>query len=265
MKLAFLGAGKMATAICRGLIVKQVFKANEIVASDVSAEARARFSDITGIACYDNNMDILQASETAVLALKPQVAHDALNSLRGLFENKLLISIAAGLSISKLCDWIGSERVIRVMPNTPVTISMGASAYACSSTVSACDKKLVKTIFESVGIAVETDEKKLDAVTGLSGSGPAYVFEFIQAMLDGAISVGLNPTVSLDLVLQTIIGAAQMIQLNMGSPDELRDAVTSPGGTTQAGLEVLKAGNFRHLIVNVIQEATRRSIELGRE
>ena len=255
----------MATAICRGLLEKQVFKTDEIIASDVSHDARRMFSDTTGIVCYDDNMKALQSSPTVVLALKPQVARQALTPLYGKFQDKFLISIAAGLSICKLGEWIGSERIARVMPNTPVMVSMGASVYACSATVCASDKKLVRKIFESVGITAEMSEDKLDAVTGLSGSGPAYVFEFIQALLDGAAAVGLDPQISMDLVLQTIMGATQMVQLKMGTPNELRDAVTSPGGTTQAGLSVLKGTNFRHVIVQVIQEATRRSIELGRD
>ena len=263
MKLSFIGAGKMATAICRGLIEKGVFKPDEIIASDPSPEARAQFSKETGVACCNKNIKSLQCSQAVVLAVKPQIAHEVLSPLCGLLENKLLISIAAGLPISQIQDWCGSNRIIRVMPNTPAMVNMGATVYACSLGVKSADKVLIKKIFESVGIVFEMTEDKLDAVTGLSGSGPAYVFEFIQALLDSAAVVGLDSKISLELVLQTISGATQMVRLKMGSPEKLRDAVTSPGGTTQTGLNVLEAGNFRQVIVNAVEKATQRSIELG--
>ena len=263
MKLSFLGAGKMATAICCGLLKNNVFKPNDIIASDVSETGRQLFSEMTGVFCSENNLNVVQDSEAVILAVKPQIAPDVLIPLNGEFQNKLLISIAAGLSIKKLCEWIGSRRIIRVMPNTPVMVGMGVSVYACSPDVTGQDKELVKKIFDSVGIVKEMGENKLDAVTGLSGSGPAYIYELIQAMVDAGIGVGLDSESSLDLILQTIAGATQMVRLKMGSPEELRDSVTSPGGTTEAGLKVLQEADFRGLIDNVIKEATRRSTELG--
>ena len=264
-KLSFIGAGKMTTAICHGLLSKHVYKPDEIVASDISDAARKNLTQITGIACTNDNNEVIRFSNTVVLAVKPQIAGEVLTPLKNLFQDRLLISIAAGLSLARLSAWTGSERIIRVMPNTPVRVCQGASVYACSPVVTAADKHLVRTIFESVGIAMEMAEDKLDAVTALSGSGPAYVFEFIQALLDGADKVGLDARASLDLILQTISGATAMVRENLGSPEELRDAVTSPGGTTQAGLNVLKIDNFRALIANAVGAATQRSIELGRE
>ena len=264
MKLSFIGAGKMATAICRGLLDNGVFQLDEIVSSDISLPARKRFLEITKIVCINSNIDAVQNSEIVVLAIKPQVAQAVLTPLNGLFQDKLLISIAAGLSIKKLCEWTGSTRVVRVMPNTPVMVGMGTSVFACSSSVTSKDKNVVKSIFSSVGIVTEMKEQNLDAVTGLSGSGPAYVYEFIQAMVDAAAAIGLEPNISLDLILQTISGATEMVRSKIGSPDELRDAVTSPGGTTEAGLIVLRNAGFRNLINEVVKAATSRSIELGR-
>ena len=265
MKLSFLGAGKMATAICRGLLNRNVFEKNDILASDVSSPARKMFLENTGVVCTDDNVDVVRRSDVVILAVKPQIAYDVLSPLHTLFHDKLLISIAAGLSINKLSDWIGSNRIIRVMPNTPVMVGIGASVYACSSQVAADDRHLVRRIFDSVGIVKEMAEDCLDAVTGLSGSGPAYVYELIQAMTEAAVSVGLSAQDALDLVLQTISGATEMVRSKIGSPDELRDAVTSPGGTTEAGLAVLEKAKFRNLIRCVIKEATRRSVELGSE
>ena len=149
------------------------------------------------------------------------------------------------------------------MPNTPALVSKGAAVYACSGGVTADDRALVERIFGAVGIVMEMDESKLDAVTGLSGSGPAYVFEMIQAMVDGAEVVGLAPEAALALTVETVAGAAEMVARKMGTPDELRTAVTSPGGTTAAGLAVLEDAEFRDIIKRVIQAASERSAELG--
>jgi len=265
MKLTFIGAGKMATALAGGLVKGGVFAVDDVTATDVVAGARAAFTDSTGIQTEAGNDTATAVADVVILAVKPQVAAEVLLPLHGAFDDKLFVSIAAGLSIEKLREWIGSDRVIRVMPNTPALVGQGAAVFACGDGVTADDRDLATRIFDAVGIVCEMDEDKLDAVTGLSGSGPAYVFEMIQAMVDGAVAAGLPADSALDLTVQTVAGAAEMVRQKMGTPDELRTAVTSPGGTTAAGLEVMNDVDFRAIMTQVIARATERSAELGAE
>jgi len=262
-KLAFIGAGKMATAIAGGLIKSHLYVTDEIVAAEPAELSQQSFFRSTGISCFYDNLKAVDSADVILLAVKPQIAEDVLTKLRGQFANKLLISIAAGLSIQKIVTWIDSDRVIRVMPNTPAMVGMGAAVYSCATGIEITDRTIVEDIFGSVGTVIQLEESKLDSVTALSGSGPAYVFEFIQAMVDGAVASGLDPETSLELFLQTVSGSAEMVRLKMGSPDQLRQAVTSPGGTTEAGLKVLHDANFRDLIKKVILNAKKRSLELG--
>lgn len=264
MSLAFLGAGKMATAIARGLVGEQVYAPAAIRAADPYAAARAAFTASVGAATSDDNAAVIADADTVVLAMKPQDAGAALAPLRGAFAGKLLISICAGLSIAKLSAWTGSDRIVRVMPNTPAMVNKGASVFACGGAVTAADREQTRRILGAIGIVMEMDESQLDAVTGLSGSGPAYVFEFIQALVDGAAGVGLDREQALALVVQTVAGAAEMLRQDLGTPDELRAAVTSKGGTTAAGLQVMADGNFRDLMARTVARATARSMELGR-
>lgn len=264
MKLAFLGAGKMATAIACGLLKQKVCTAAELCASDKVEAARAAFAAKTGALCLEDNTQALAGATAVILAVKPQDAAAALTAVPGQFQGKLLISIAAGLSLAKLSAWTGSDRVIRVMPNTPAMVNLGAAVYACAPGATAADRALAQRIFSAIGIAYELPETQLDAVTGVSGSGPAYVFEFVQALVDGAVAAGLPPELALDLVVQTVAGAAEMLRQKQGTPDELRQAVTSKGGTTEAGLKVLAEAQFRPLITRVIARATERSRELGK-
>jgi pyrroline-5-carboxylate reductase len=263
MKIAFIGAGKMATALASGIINGGVCGAGDVIATDVLGNARDMFSAATGAGTTDDNATAIRGADVVVLAVKPQVAESVVAPLKGAFSGKLLISIAAGLSLSKLCYWSDSDRVVRVMPNTPTMVGKGASAYATAAAVDDADRRTVDQILGAGGICYEVSEAHLDAVTGVSGSGPAYVFEFIQAMVDGAVDVGLDAGLAEALVVQTVAGAAEMVQQKKGTPDELRVAVTSPGGTTAAGLKVLEDADFRQLMADVIRRATERSVELG--
>jgi pyrroline-5-carboxylate reductase len=263
-QLVFLGAGKMATAIAAGLLEQRVFTAAGLLAADKIEAARVAFTAATGVRCVADNAAAVAGAEAVLLAIKPQDAPTALPPLADLLAGKLLISIAAGLSLAKLAGWARTERVIRVMPNTPDMVRMGAAVYACAPGATAADRALCQRIFSAVGIACEMPEAQLDAVTGVSGSGPAYVFEFVQAMVEGAVRAGLPADAALDLVVQTVAGAAEMLRQKRGTPDELRQAVTSKGGTTAAGLQVLADAHFRDLMATVIQRATERSRELGR-
>lgn len=265
-KLFFIGAGKMATAIAGGLIRSKVFQTSDIVAYDVSAEAAERFTAATGVSCMSGEIDeaALESSEAVLLAVKPQYLPDALNGLKSILESKLIVSIAAGISLSRLYDLTDSARIVRVMPNTPALIGNGCAVAACTAEVRPAEHELVKRIFEAVGSYNELDEKQLDAVTGLSGSGPAYVFEFIQALADGGVAEGLPRDLALELAARTVAGAAEMVSATKLHPAVLCDQVTSPGGTTIRGLEKLARGSFRGAVMSAVRAATARSQELGK-
>jgi pyrroline-5-carboxylate reductase len=177
----------------------------------------------------------------------------------------LLVSIAAGLPLSRLCSWFGHSRVIRTMPNTPLLVGYGATVFTCAEAVSDADREFVRRIFGALGTVHEMPETAMDAVTALSGSGPAYMFEMVQALVDAGAAVGLEAEAAFELVTQTMAGAAAMLKRGMGTPEELRIAVTSPGGTTAAGLGVLQAAGFRELLQQTVRAARDRSIELGRD
>lgn len=263
MRIGFLGAGKMATAMAGGLLQKGVCTTDELVASDVLSRAQAAFSEATGCQTIDNNEQLVQQSDVVILAVKPQLTESVLDPLNGHFGHALVVSIAAGLPLRALIEWCQTNRVVRVMPNTPALVGMGASAFTCARGVHDDDREAIAKILGAIGIAYEVPEPAIDAVTGLSGSGPAYVFEFIQAMIDGGVDVGLSPDVATELTLQTLSGATEMVRQKLGTPEELRRAVTSPNGTTAAGLEVLHEGDLNGLMRRVIKRAKERSIELG--
>lgn len=264
MKLLLVGAGKMATAIGRGLVEKRVLSATDLLAADVSPAARQAFAAATGAVCAESALPLAPSADVLVLAVKPQVARDAALSLAAAGGGKLVISICAGLTVATLGSWFGHNRIIRVMPNTPLMVGKGASVFACGAGVNDADRKIAENIFGTLGVVCELPEEKIDAVTALSGSGPAYVFEMIQGLVEAGVAAGLPAGVALDLTAQTVAGAAEMVQRKLGTPDELRVAVTSPGGTTAAGLAEFAKADFRGLLKKVVLAARDRSLELGR-
>ncbi|HAR65536.1 MAG TPA: pyrroline-5-carboxylate reductase [Lentisphaeria bacterium] len=263
MKITFIGAGKMATAMAGGIVERGVCAPADIIGTDVLPRARQAFSDATGCQTMEENHAAIAEADVIILAVKPQVAQMVLAPLNGHFHHALVVSIAAGLTLRSLIEWCQTNRVVRVMPNTPALVGLGASAYACADGVKQADREAVEQILGAIGVVACMDEVHLDAVTGLSGSGPAYVFEFIQAMIDGGVAMGLDAESAKTLTVQTLAGAAEMVSRGLGTPDELRKAVTSPNGTTAAGLEVLAEGDLRGLMAHVIKRATERSLELG--
>jgi len=263
MKILFIGAGKMATALAAGIVKHNIHPASELLAVDVFAPAREAFTKTTGIQCVENAADYVQKAETILLAVKPQVAPEAVAALPPLREGTLVISICAGIPLAKLSAWFHTEKIIRVMPNTPLMVGKGASCFALGAQADAACAKIAETILGSLGIARQVTEDQLDAVTALSGSGPAYFFEMVKALADAGVHAGLSPELSLELTVQTLAGSAEMLCRKLGTPDELRDAVTSKKGTTAAGLDVMAAANFRKLMDDVVDAARRRSIELG--
>ncbi len=264
MKLAFLGAGKMATAIAAGIVRKGILPAGDLCACDVSPEARAQFTARTGVACTDLDPAIYADADAILLAVKPQKAAEALAMLPKLKPDCLVVSIMAGVTLTRLAGWLGTEKLIRTMPNTPLMVGSGATGFACGAAATAEDAAFVRQVFGALGFVGEVPEESLNAVTALSGSGPAYVFEMIQALADAGVAVGLPADLALGLTVQTVAGAAEMLRQGLGTPDELRIAVTSPGGTTAAGLAVMADGEFRELMRRVVLAARDRGIELGK-
>jgi len=262
-KVFFLGAGKMASALAGG-IVKQGYPVDKVTAVDVSAAAVESFHQTTGIkAVTDNGPALAAAADVIVLAVKPQYLEEALKPYYGKISDKLIVSIVAGKNIGTLCHLTGAERVVRVMPNTPALVGAGAAGFAVSPAVTNADKTAVNAMLSAVGLCREMSEKLIDAVTGLSGSGPAYVFEFIQALADGGVFCGLPRDTALQLAAQTVLGSAMMVLETGLHPTVLRDQVTSPAGTTGRGLQVLDAAGFHGLVVDAVHAATARSAELG--
>jgi len=256
----------MATALATGLIDAGFTTAKSLIASDVSDEARHRFGAETGGVTTIDNVEVVSRSEVIVLAVKPQHVDDVLQELRGhASDEKLFISIAAGVPLRALYEGLGSEcRLVRVMPNSPCLVGAGASAFACGEHASNTDAELVSALLSTVGIAIPVPESYIDAVTGLSGSGPAYGFQIIEALSDGGVKVGLPRDVATRLAAQTMLGAARMVLETGQHPGLLKDAVTSPGGTTIAGLHAMEQGGVRASLIDAVESATLRSVELGR-
>jgi pyrroline-5-carboxylate reductase len=267
MNLGFLGAGRMATALARGCVQAGLVPAGGVLASDPSEAARGRFEhDLVGARTTPENAAVLAGSDVVILAVKPQVMAGVLSSVRAAVKPRhLMISIAAGVTLARLAEALPpGTRLVRVMPNTPCLIGLGASCYSRGETATADDAALVERLLICVGKVYEVAEPLLDPVTGLSGSGPAFVYTMIEALAEGGAAMGLPPALALELAAQTAFGAASMLAATGLSPTELRDQVTSPGGTTLAGLEALRNAGGAAAFRAAVEAATKRSIELGK-
>lgn len=264
-RVGFIGAGQMATALARGLISAGFTSSDQIVASDVVPAAREHFVQETKASTVGSNAEVVAASQIVILAVKPQQMSGVLAELKGhVTSQHLVISIAAGVPLKTMVVGLGEQvRLVRVMPNTPCLVGASASGFAIGGAATKDDAVLVEQLLSAVGIAVSVDEKLLDAVTGLSGSGPAYVYQIIEALSDGGVRVGLPRDVATKLAAQTVMGAAKMVLETRQHPGVLKDAVTSPGGTTIAGLHALERGGLRSALMNAVESATNRSKELG--
>lgn len=260
--MAFLGAGRMATALAKGLL-GQGFERKRLSAFDVSNEASSAFFKATGVACGSSVDDVLKPADVVLLAVKPQNIEACLGAARNRLHDKLLVSIVAGVKVAALTKLSGCDRIVRAMPNTPALVGAGITAMASSTGMSSKDVELARSILGAVGEVLALPEHLLDAVTGLSGSGPAYVFDFIQGLVDGGVRSGLPRDAAFKLALQTVSGAAKLLADTGEHPAVLRDQVTSPGGTTASGLSVLERGSFRGLVSQAVYEAANRSRELG--
>jgi pyrroline-5-carboxylate reductase len=255
----------MATALGEGFVRAGLVSAAELIASDPSSEARQRFARATGAEAVNDNAEVVRRAEVLFLAVKPQQMVRVAAELKGrLGPDLLVISIAAGIRLSVLAQGFGDRvRLVRVMPNTPCLVGKGACGYCLGGSAVAADGLLVQQLLSAVGLAFEVEEKLLDAVTGLSGSGPAFVYVIIEALSDGGVRMGLPRTVASALAAQTVLGAAQMVLSTGDHPGVLKDRVASPGGTTIAGLQAMEEAGIRGGMMAAVEAATRRSLELA--
>ncbi|TAL09275.1 MAG: pyrroline-5-carboxylate reductase [Nitrospirae bacterium] len=266
-KIVVIGAGNMGEALIAGMLAAGAAAPDDIHATDVVAgrldQVKARY----GVRVGTDNKAAASWSDIAILAVEPQVLDHVLDDLRSVLDGaKLILSVAAGYPIARIAARLASgARIVRCMPNTPSVARAGLSALAWGDRVTAEDEQSARAIFESVGRVVVVEERLMDAVTGLSGSGPAYVFLIIEALADGGVKMGLPREAALALAAQTVFGAAKMALETGEHPGRLKDRVTSPGGTTIAGLHALERGCLRASLMDAVEAATKRSRELGTE
>ncbi len=265
LTLGFLGTGKMATALARGFVRAGLLKADQIIGADLSEPARAAFGKEVGAVTTAYNPDVMKFAQAIVLAVKPEQASAVLKEVRGKWTEKhLLVSVVAGVPLAKLeQEMEGGARVIRVMPNTPALVGASASAYALGRAATGEDGQLVQRLFSAVGTAILVKESLLDAVTGLSGSGPAYAYLLIESLSDGGVAAGLPRDVATRLAAQTLLGAARMVLETGLHPGALKDMVTSPGGTTIEGLYELEKAGVRGAMMSAVRAAADRARRLG--
>lgn len=266
LKIGFLGAGKMATALAKGFVHAGLVRPADLLASDPIEGARLAFGKEVGAKTTASNSEVWQFAQVLVLAVKPEQADAVLKEATKVFTDRhVLVSIAAGVPIARLTGALGvpKARIIRVMPNTPALVGASASAYALGDGARNEDGELAKRLLSAVGVAFQVKESLLDAVTGLSGSGPAYVYMVIEALSDGGVAAGLPRDVATQLAAQTVLGSAKMVLETGKHPGALKDMVTSPGGTTIEGLHELEKGGLRAALINAVRAATEKSRRLG--
>ncbi len=265
-RIAFVGAGNMAGALIKGLLSAGACEPDAVWATDVRAERLAELQSKHGIRTGQDNAAAARWADVVVLATKPQVFDRLLAQVEHAVGDALVISIAAGVPIDAMEARLPAHtRVVRAMPNTPALVDAGATALAAGTHATDDDVALACRIFESVGVTVVLDESLLDAVTGLSGSGPAYIFLIIEALADAGVKVGLHRESAQKLAAQTVLGSAKLLLETGEHPGRLKDMVTSPGGTAIAGLHTLEAGGLRTTLINAVESATNRARELGEE
>lgn len=266
MKIGFLGAGKMAQALAKGFIQAGLTKADSIMASCAPFDKQLAedFSSLGSKVSF-NNKDIVNHADVLIMAVKPPTVPEVLADIgQSMDKHKLLLSIAMGVRIKRIEEALPREcRIIRVMPNTPALVQKGASVFVRGSLATESDVDLTKTLFGSVGICDEVPEYLLDPVTALSGSGPAFVYVFIEAMADGAVRMGLPRDLAYKLAAQTVVGAATMVLQTKQHPGKLKDDVTSPAGSTAEGLFALETNGFRGATIRALEYATNKCKEVS--
>ncbi|MBW1800829.1 MAG: pyrroline-5-carboxylate reductase [Deltaproteobacteria bacterium] len=264
--VGFIGAGNMATALVKGLVKSGLYPPEHIRASDISREKLEQIREQFGLNIYTSNRALVDGCPVIVLSIKPQNMKDVLVEIGEEFrDHQLVISIAAGIPLQMIRDHIGRDiPMVRVMPNTPALIQKGVSALAAGKTATPAHMDIVKEIFEAVGETVVVSEDMMDAVTAVSGSGPGYVFRIMEGFVRAGEGLGFDRDISLRLVIQTFLGAAHLAVQSEKSLSELREMVTSPGGTTAAGLSAFEEKGLEETIKAGVEAACRRSVELGK-
>jgi pyrroline-5-carboxylate reductase len=265
-RLAFLGAGKLASAIVRGLLARNVFPPGDVACCSKHGVTAAQLAAATGIAHEPDLVRLLAPADIVVVAFKPQSLAGADPRLAELTAGKLVISVLAGKKLARLAQVFPRARnLVRALPNTPAAIGAAMTTYAPLSPLSEADQRIVTTLLEALGRQLLVDEKHLDALTALGGSGPAFLFEFVAGLRDAGIAAGLAPEVAAQVATETVLGSARLLAQTGAQPEALRDQVTSPNGTTFAGLQVLAARQFRDTLRQTILAATARAAELSRD
>jgi pyrroline-5-carboxylate reductase len=266
-RIAFIGAGNMAMALIEGLIASGTVPASKIVASDPRGEVLAQLAKKHGFAAAASNLEAVGNADVVVLSIKPQVFPTVLPELApALARDPLVISIAAGVPLAAIEAWLGANvRVVRAMPNTPALVAVGATAIAAGARATDDDMRIAEAVFSAVGLVKRVEERFMNAVTALSGSGPAYVYLLAEAMTEAGIAAGLPAEVAAALATQTVAGAGKLLGQSSDPPATLRRNVTSPGGTTHAAIEIFEAGALRELVTKAVLAATKRGAELGEE
>ena len=265
-RIAFLGAGNMATALIRGIIEAELTKPEDIIISDINKEKLKIKNEKLKVKAAEDNGQAIKEAEVIILAVKPKDIEGLLAEIKDSLEpKKLVISIAAGITTSYIEKILKKEiPVIRVMPNTPVAVKEGASAFSIGKYVSQEQEKIAESIFGAVGKAVKVEENLMDAVTALSGSGPAYIFYIITSLIEAAVSLGLDKKTATTLATQTVLGSAKLLQETGEEPAALKEKVASKGGTTEAALLVLDEGKLKEILDKALKAAAKRAKELKR-
>jgi len=265
-RIGFIGGGNMAEALLAGLLRQALTTPDRVVVSDPLVSRQELLGREFGVVVTADNQAALRGADIVVLCVEPQVLDDVLAELApSLQSHPLVISVAAGYPLSRIqAALTGATRLVRAMPNTPSAIGVGVTALSPAAGLSTSDRQAAERLFESVGAVVVVEERLMDAVTGLSGSGPAYVFAMVEALADGGVLAGLPRATAQQLAAQTVAGAARMVLAEGEHPAVLKDRVASPGGTTIAGLSRLEQGRLRATLISAVEAATQRSQELGK-
>ena len=263
-RVGFVGGGNMGEALVRGLTKTGLIPAEHVMMADVRTDRLEELKRLYGVTVVADNVTLVRRADVILLAVKPQILGAVLDEIAPATPGKLLISIAAGVSTGEIRRHLPpGTRMIRVMPNTPALVLEGATALAYAAGLEDGDMDTARQIFEAVGRVVILDESMMDAVTGLSGSGPAYIALVVEALADGGVRVGLDRKTAMTLAMQTVLGSARLLIETGMHPGQLKDMVSSPGGTTIAGIHTLEIGGLRRTLIDAVERATHRSRELG--
>ena len=267
MRIGFIGGGTMAEAILSGVLDRELASADDIAVAEVIEGRRGYLSDRYGVRVTDDGKEAAEHGSLVVLAVKPQDLPKAMSGLRkSLTDEQAAVSIVAGATIKSIQKGLDHDGIVRIMPNTPAQIGAGVSVWTATEKTPAARLDETRELLQAIGVEVYVpSEKYVDMATGLSGSGPAYVFLFIEALTDAGVQVGLSRDIASTLATQTVLGSAQLLQQTGRHPAELRNAVTSPGGTTAEGLMSLESNRFRAAVMEAVQSAYEKAVQLGEE